>query len=87
MKKLLLALPIVLTACATNSVDLNIPTNVTLSAAEAYNAKYIESVRFDLEAKYLNGSPAKCLALNVDNKEYTLTDSSSSFVDAYTGNY
>lgn len=87
MKKLFLILSIVLTACATNSVDPNIPTNVTLSTAEAYNAKYIESVRFDLEAKYLGGNPAKCLALNVDNKEYTLTDSSNSFVGAYTGSY
>ena len=87
MKKLMLTFPLALMACATNPVDPNIPANVTLSKTEAYNARYIESVKFDLQSKHLNGSPAKCLALTVDNKEYTLSDSSSSFVGAYTGNY
>lgn len=87
MKKLLLTLPFALVACASNPVDPNIPANVTLSEPEAYNARYIESVKFGLESTNLNGNPGKCLALIVDNKEYTLSDSSSSFVGAYTGNY
>lgn len=87
MKKSLIALCLTLVGCATNSIDPNIPSNVTLSKPEAYDARYIESVKFNLDSKHLSGNPAKCLALTVDNKEYTLTDSADSFVGEYTGNY
>lgn len=87
MKKIVLILLIITTGCATNPVDPSIPPNVTLSATGEHNKRYIESVQFTLKNGYRKSSPAKCLALTVNNNEYTLSDTSNSFVGAYTGNY
>ncbi|SDX12667.1 hypothetical protein SAMN05216317_1378 [Nitrosomonas eutropha] len=87
MRILTLSLPILLAGCATNATVPNIPSNVVLSAPGAYNEQYIESVKFDIGISHKQSSPAKCLALVVNNSEHTLTDSSNSFVGAYTGNY
>ncbi len=87
MRVLVLSLPILLAGCATNTTVKDIPSNVVLSAPGAYNEQYIESVKFDIAAGHKQSSPAKCLALVVSNNEHTLTDSSGSFVGAYTGNY
>lgn len=87
MKKLVLLLPILVAGCATNSVAPDIPSNVTLSAPGAYNERYIESVKFNLGNEGGKSSPAKCLTLTVNNNEYTISDSSNSFVGAYTGKY
>jgi hypothetical protein len=87
MKRFLAYLvPTIVVGCVTNSVDPNIPPNVVLTAAEAYNARYIESVRFNLDSEHFQVNPTKCVALNVDNKEYSLSGSSRSLVGAYTGN-
>ena len=87
MRILTLSLSILLAGCATNATAPNIPSNVALSPPGAYNEQYIESVKFDLGTSHQQSSQAKCLALVVNNNEQTLTDSSNSFVGAYTGNY
>jgi hypothetical protein len=87
LRILTLSFPIILAGCATNATAPNIPSNVALSAPGAYNEQYIESVKFELGTIHEQSTPAKCLALVVNNNEQTLTDSSNSFVGAYTGNY
>ena len=88
MKIITLAMTLFLFSCAiSNTVDPSIPSNVALSAPEAYNAQYLDYVYFDLDESHLEGNPARCIALNINNNEYTLSDSSRSFVGAYTGTY
>lgn len=87
MRNLLILFTAAIAGCATNTVDPSIPSNVTLSAPNEYNERYIESVKFKLNNGSKTTSPAKCLALTVSNNEYTLSDSSGSFVGAYSGKY
>ena len=87
MKKPLLVLLVFLSGCVTNPVDPNIPPNVVLSAPEAYDARYIQTIHFEFPDTNYVRSPSRCIALIVNNSEYTLTDSSKSFVGQYTGNF
>ncbi|WP_346839803.1 hypothetical protein [Microbulbifer sp. SAOS-129_SWC] len=73
--------------CASmNAPDPAIPDNVTLTPPAAYNQQFIDTVRFE-EPIEVHRSPARCVAEYVNNRAVTLSDSSSSFVGAFTGNY
>lgn len=82
MKKALCSLSlIVLAGCASLSEPVALPENVVIN-----ENKSIKSISF-----HENISPSfdkidKCLALNIKNKNVGLSDSSNTYVGAYTGN-
>lgn len=66
-----------------------LPDNVTLSEPQSRmgsTVRLVDAVTFERQGA-VKQSPATCVSLNVDNSEVTLSDSSASFVGAYTGTY
>lgn len=66
-----------------------LPENVTLSEPQSRmgsTVRLVDAVTFERQGA-VKQSPATCVSLNVDNSEVTLSDSSASFVGAYTGTY
>lgn len=86
MRKIIL-LTLVMSGCAFNPIDPNLPPNVVLTKPDSQNTVYVDSINFKLGPEYLYGNPAKCLALKVNNDEYQLSDSSRSFVGQASGKY
>ena len=74
--------------CSAAPVE-ELPENITLSEPESRmgaTVRMVDAVTFERQGA-LKQSPATCVSLNVDNSEVTLSDSSASFVGAYSGTY
>lgn len=84
-KHLTLGLALLMAGCTTFDVDPRLPSNVTVSGPQNGQPLYVSNIHFAYDGIAANVSLPKCVAAEVVNRQYSISDSSDSYFSPWSG--